>query len=175
MAKDTEYGLSGDQIKDRRINPRKKTGKQIPVDVAKAPKTRQEFHSGQEQKLENYPALREAPRKRPDHEIKAACFSDIIDDAVIINLSLHGLRIRGRTLFQVGQKLNLSFLVPDTQRLSQIPIYAVCAVIWQKTKEPHSYDTGLKIFSMIPEHQKFFSAFLSDLPEIQADPNHSSN
>jgi hypothetical protein len=103
MSDDTEYNLKGDEIKDRRNEIRKKAGKGITIGVANAQTIQAQAQTDQTDNHPDYLALRKTPRKTPAHQIKVACFSDIIDEATILDLSLQGLKIRGRISFEIGQ------------------------------------------------------------------------
>lgn len=148
----------GDRNDDRRFKSRKTTSEVMPVSVQVVDATSEELK-----------AMRRQPRKSPPHQMRVACFHDIVDEATVVDMSEHGIRMRGKTNFEVGQKLNLSFLVPDQLTEKQVPIFAICEVIWCKKYDQAQTRTGLSIFFMPSDQASQFSAFLEKLPEINGN------
>jgi len=151
---DTEYCFGGKSRRDRRNKERKKPESQVPVEV----KAVANFQIQEEDSLK-----RLQDRKKPGHDIKVAYFHEMIGEGFLVDISPSGLKMRSKFRFQKGQKLNLSFLIPNVLAGHQIPVFAIREVIWSEFKAGEYY-IGLNISFMLPEHADFFNLFLDQLP-----------
>jgi len=155
---DTEYCFSGKSSKDRRKKQRKKTDTHVPVEVKIVGDDKPDYL-----KFPKDASKQQQSRKKPGHDIKVAYFHEMIGEGFLVDLSPSGLKMRGKFRFQKGQKLNLSFLIPNVLAGHQIPVFAICEVIWSEFKAGEYY-TGLNISFMLSEHADFFNLFLDQLP-----------
>ncbi len=109
---------------------------------------------------------RPSPRKKPPFEIHARVLSNAEFPCTLEDVSLSGLKIKGKAILEVGKEIGIYFLVPVKrgEGQEQAVISPTCKVVWQEEGMPPRL-CGLQIVSISAQQKSHYDSFVNSLPE----------
>ncbi len=105
--------------------------------------------------------VRKYARVRPTTEIKVLSLNGVILIGRLLDLSPGGAKI-GLDMaphHNVGNEINIAFILPDPKSDKRSPIFARGKVAWQR-KYPTSGELGMQFDEMLPSHQERIREFI---------------